>query len=136
MGSEQGPEDAGVTCDVERWPLVHTVVRGALTDDLLEATFAEIESLLDQRRRFCHVFEPRGVRGLEISHLKRVAAFQKLHKQALHDQVHAAAYVLGSPMLRGATRALFTFYRPSYPLSVVRSMDEAEAFLAPHLANL
>jgi hypothetical protein len=111
-------------------------VRGTITDELLEETFATLETLLDRRQRFCHIFEPRGVRGIELEHLKRLAGFQKLHKDALHDQVHAAAYVVTSPMLRGATRVLFTFYRPSYPVRIVRTVEEAEAFLEEHLANL
>ncbi len=120
-----------MTCDRTRWPLVHLLADGAVTHSGTRQLFAHIDALLEQPEPFAIMMEIRNPRGVEVPHIREWAAFLGDRRELLERRLLGVAFVMPSPMMRGAMRVLFSWVGPPFEFAVVDAAEAGLAFLRP-----
>lgn len=111
--------------DDSRWPLVILRVVGSVTRDE-EVEFTERSTRLPERRERYAVIVDLTEAGTPTPRFVRLqASAQKLRADGLATYCVGIAFVIGSPMLRGALKAILHLQSLPCPQTVVASMPEA-----------
>lgn len=126
-------DDVTVTCERSDWPIAHLIADGAVTHDGTRQLIEILDGLLGQPESFALMMEARNPRGVEVPHIREWAAFLEKRRAEIESRLLGVAFVLPSPMMRGALKVLFTWVRPPFEYAVVDDEDAGLAFLAPLL---
>jgi hypothetical protein len=115
-------------------PLCRLRVGKAPSVEDLDVAFANFESELERAQSFCVLADATITSRLEMSHAKIIADFGERNHARLEAHVMALALVVPSAMVRGALRVAFQLKAPPHPYKIVRTTEDAQAFLNPFLA--
>lgn len=122
------------TLDDSRWPHAVLAVIDSLTSDE-EDSFAERSSALSTRgERYTAIVNLLESDTPTSRFLRVQAAAMKRHKATLAEQCAGVAFVIDSAMMRGALRAVLHLQPLPCPYTVVKHLDQAEAWVAEALA--
>lgn len=126
----------GTVFDTSRRPLCCVQISAKPDKAEFEAVFAGIEAELARGRPFCLMADAVATTRLEFEHVKQLAGFGQRNHALLEAHVRAMSIVVPSAMVRGALKVAFQIKTPPHPHQVARSLEEAEAFLAPYVAAI
>ena len=121
--------------DDSDWPLVVLRVVGSITA-AEEIEFAERSTRLPEREeRYVVIVDLMGAGTPSPRFVRLQAKAQKLRAEGLHTRCAGIAFVIGSPMLRGALRAILHIQSLPCPQVVVASLEDARGWTADRMTS-
>jgi hypothetical protein len=116
-------------------PLCRLNVGRTPSVESFDIMFANFECELARSQPFCVLADASVTTRLEFDHAKKIADFGERNHNRLEAHVKALALVVPSAMVRGAIKVAFQIKAPPHPYKILRTVEEAEAFLNPFLAG-
>lgn len=123
------------TFDASEHPLCRLTVGPTPSHDDFARVFVEYENELYRKSPMCVLADASATTRIDLDHVKMIAEFGERNNQELAAYVGALAIVVPSAMVRGALKVAFQLKAPPHPYKVVRTLEEAENFLAPYVAG-
>lgn len=121
--------------DDSRWPLVALRVEGSITA-AEEVEFSERSTRLPERGdRYAVVIDLRDASTPTPRFVRLQAKAQKLRAEQLRSLCVGVAFVISSPMIRGALRAILHLQSLPCPQVVFASLADSQAWARKQLAD-
>jgi hypothetical protein len=114
-------------------PLCRLRVGQTPSVESFDAVFAEFETELESNQAFCVLADASITIRIDFAHAKRIADFGVRNHMRLEAYVKALALVVPSAMVRGALKVAFQIKAPPHPYQILRTVEEAEAYLTSFL---
>jgi len=121
--------------DDAQWPLVVLRIEGSVTPEE-EVEFSERSTRLPERGvQYAVVVDLRKAGTPSPRFVRLQAKAQKLRFEGLRTHCAGIAFVIRSPMIRGALRAILHLQSLPCPQAVVSSLDDAHTWSAARMTD-
>ena len=127
---------SGIWMDTSAAPKIMGYSKGELSDEAIREFHASYEALLRTGKPFGLILDASSAGAPSASQRRAFADFGAQNKQALTKLCRGVAYVIESPVIRGALTAVFWINTPPYDYVVVPTLAAAEEWLAPRLERV
>lgn len=122
--------------DDTRHPLVVVTFEGQLTDDEMTKYLEDMETrVLGRRMPYAVVVDATRSRGIDARQRRIQADWLRRHEAEIRRFNRGTAFVITSPIVRGALTAIFWIQPLPSPHVVVSTFDQAEAWCRAQLAG-
>lgn len=113
------------TLDDSDWPRATLTIVDSVTRDEEDAIAQGSSGLSTRGDRYTVIVDLRRASTPTPRFIRVQAAAMRRHERTLADNCAGVAFVIQSPMLRGALRAIFYLQALPCPQVVVKDLDEA-----------
>lgn len=117
------------TVDSSEWPFVRVTYVDSVDDDAFERYVQEQAALLERREPYVILFDARRSGMPTAKQRQRMARYMKENDSALRRYCRRGAFVIESPLIRGALTAILWLQPLPFAHEVFATVEEAERFL-------
>lgn len=119
--------------DRTRMPLVVLRCEGRIDDDAYAAHLRAYGDLLGVGQRFGMVVDARAAEAIPWSQRRMQSAFLTDHAETFTRLCVGEAFVITSPLVRAALKAVLFFAPPPHPYAVVSTVEQGTAWIRARL---
>ena len=121
------------TLDESTWPIARLTIVDSVTHDEEDAIASGSSGLSGKGEPYAVIVDLLRAGTPTPRFIRVQAAAQRQHFQAIAEHCTGIAFVINSPMLRGALRAILYLQSLPCPQTVVKTIEEAEAWTSASL---
>lgn len=129
------PSMENITFDESRLPLVVVTFRGDATTEEFEEYLRRLSANLARKQPTAIVIDSREFAVMPAAQRKRQAEWIDETRVVRTRYTLGTAFVINSPLIRGALTAIFWLTKYDTPYVVVPTLEEAEAWALKLLAD-
>lgn len=118
-----------ITVDVSAWPFVRVTYVGTVDDAAFERYVQEQAALLKRKERYVILFDARRSGMPSAKQRQRMASYMRSHQDELRRFCRRGAFVIDSPLVRGALTAILWLQPLPFEHEVFADIEAAEGFL-------
>lgn len=118
-----------ITIDESRFPLVMVKYRGAVTDAEFDSYLSTITAFIERGRRFGAVLDTRHASAASATQRRRQAMWLREHQAELPALCLGCAFVVTSPIMRGALTAIFWIQPLAFPYVICAGLHDAVSWV-------
>lgn len=124
-----------IRVDVTGFPLVVVTYEGMVDDAEFDAYLAELDRHVLRRQRCAFVFDARNAGRSPATQRRKQAEWMKANDEVLRSYSAGYAFVISSPLVRGALTAILWLQSLPAPFTVVATFSEAERWARAQLQS-
>ncbi len=118
--------DSGLEVDISQWPVLIITLPPRTSDEELKSFNTSIGKFLEEKgERYALIMDARAAETLDVVQRRMHSDFMKKRKKFAEKFCAATALVFESMVQRGVLIAILWAFKPSYPIKVFKSPDEA-----------
>ncbi|MCU0671301.1 MAG: STAS/SEC14 domain-containing protein [Myxococcota bacterium] len=117
------------TVDSSEWPFVRVTYVDSVDDAAFERYVQEQAALLERKEPYVVLFDARRSGMPTAKQRQRMARYMRDHETQLRRYCRRGAFVIESPLIRGALTAILWIQPLPFPHEVFASVEDAERFL-------
>ncbi|MCA9608982.1 MAG: hypothetical protein KC619_25450 [Myxococcales bacterium] len=121
--------------DDEAWPLCVDTMSGHATDAEVERYNARRAQRLAREGPHVQIVDARGAERMNADQRRRIADFNRDHRDAQAAWVAGVAFISDSTVIRGVLQAIYWLHPPPYPTAVFDELDAAMRWARARLAE-
>lgn len=124
---------SALSFNMKNWPVILLTAKGNLTAADGERHLREYRQLLDRNQKFAVICDARETTAAEAKLRKDYAEFLKVNRDDLNRLCKGTAFVISSPLIRGALTAIMWMATMPYPYDIFGSIEEADVWAKAQL---
>lgn len=130
-----GQGDSRIVLDFEKLPILDVAYVGTVDDAAFQRYLDDLVSVLSVRRPYVLLADATRSRPPSAKQRQMQAECIRAHERGFEQYCRGAAFVIDSPIIRGALTAILWLQRLPYEHIVVPTRADALAWLEPRLVR-